>query len=85
MEDERIQIDFHYKNEDGDEYSQQSNRPIHAEFDSELDVIGMQLNSFLKQMGYYRQNEYIFMKDVSGEEYELLEEYLNEIRNNKGK
>lgn len=51
MEDERIQIDFHYKNEDGDEYSQQSNCPIHVEFDSELDVIGMQLNSFFETNG----------------------------------
>lgn len=46
-----------------------------------IDVIGEQLNVFLKQCGYARKNDYILMKDLTEKEYYKLADYLDELRN----
>lgn len=54
---------------------------FHILEETDLDVIGRQLNIFLKQCGYIRRNDYIFMKDITEEEYDALDDYLSEYRN----
>lgn len=48
--------------------------------DDTLFDIGEQFNTFLKQIGYMRQNDYIFMEDVSEEEYRFLHAMLKRYR-----
>jgi len=38
---------------------------------------------FLKQCGYVRKNDFIFMEDITEEEYEALAVYLDELRSGK--
>lgn len=51
--------------------------------ESELDVIGRQLNAFLKQSGYARNNDYILMEDLTEEEQDELIYRLDEYRSGK--
>jgi hypothetical protein len=51
--------------------------------ESELDVIGRQLNAFLKQSGYARNNDYILMEDLTEEEQDELICRLDEYRSGK--
>lgn len=52
--------------------------------ETDVDVIGRQLNVFLKQCGYVRKYDNIFMEDVSDEEYDALADYLEELRSVNG-
>ena len=77
----KITISFGLVDENGDRYSQESTFEIFYDLgDSALDAIGRKFNSFLKQCGYCRANENIFMRDITDEEYEALEDYLTELR-----
>lgn len=49
----------------------------------ELDIIGTQLNAFLRQAGYYRPNECMFMTDLTEDEVGALEDYLGKYREEK--
>ena len=51
--------------------------------ESELDIIGRQLNAFLKQSGYARNNDYILMEDLTEEEQDELIYRLDEYRSGK--
>lgn len=74
-------IGFFLTDEFGNKYSQESTvDPTRELGETDLDVIGEQLNIFLKQCGYYRANNYIFMEDVTGEELAELAYCLDEMR-----
>lgn len=49
--------------------------------DETLFDIGEQLNTFLKQIGYVRPNDYILMEDVTEEEHRFLQAMLRRYRN----
>lgn len=69
------------KDTNGGEYTQEST--VEVFFDQgedELQVIGRQLNCFLRQVGYFRHNDYILMEDLTEDEYEAVEEFLGEFR-----
>ena len=51
--------------------------------ETDIDFIGDQLNIFLKQCGYARKNDHIFMEDVTEEEWVALADYLEELRRSK--
>lgn len=51
--------------------------------EDELNIIGAQLNAFLKQAGYYRPNECMLMTDLTEDEVWALEDYLREYREEK--
>ena len=78
---DKITIGFYLSSEDGGEYESKSTMEV---FDSlgetEISVIGEQLNSFLRQCGYIRDNPLIFMEDVTEDEYDFLDEQLREYR-----
>ena len=78
----KIRIRFELTDEGGNNYiSESSVEVFHSLGDTELDTIGEQLNVFLRQCGYVRKNDNIFMEDVTDEEYEALADYLAELRN----
>ena len=50
-----------------------------------VNQIGDQFSAFLSQAGFYRPFGHIFMRDVTEEEDELLDAYLEEIRSKNKK
>ena len=79
--DGKLTIGFHLESEFGDKFSSQSALEVFTELgETDLNVIGRQLNSFLKQCGYARNNDNIFMEDITEEEYQALADYLEELR-----
>ena len=42
--------------------------------------LGEYFNTFLKQIGYIRNNDLLFMEDITEEEYDALQSYLEEYR-----
>ena len=77
----KITIGFTFENEFEDRFSASTTADTLGSFgESDVGFIGRQLNTFLKQCGYLRDNEYIFMEDVTEEEMAALESYLTELR-----
>lgn len=84
MDNNKITIGFHFENEFGDSYDNTSKVEVYTDLgDTELSVIGEQLNAFLIQIGYVRKNGNIFMEDLNDEEYDAVTEFLAEYRKNK--
>jgi len=80
----KLTIAFRLENEFGEKYSQDSTLNILTNFgDTELRMIGRQLNAFLNQCGYIRCNENILMQDITDEEYEALADFLEDLREEK--
>lgn len=85
MEDERITIKFELTDEVNHHYQAESTMATASSLGyNALDIIGEQLNNFLRQCGYIRKNNNIFMEDITDEEYDALAGYLSEIRSEKG-
>lgn len=84
MEENKIKIKFELTDENGNNFINDSTVEVfHSLGETDLDVIGTQLNTFLKQCGYVRKNDYIFMEDITEEEYDVLADCLHELRNRK--
>ena len=84
FESNRITIGFHYVDTLGNTYDSSSTVEVFFDLgESELDVIGRQLNAFLKQSGYARNNDYILMEDLTEEEQDELIYRLDEYRSGK--
>ena len=78
----RIQLSFGYSDEDTkNTYTASSDFEVYSEFETPLEAIGRQLNAFLRQVGYFRANDNIFMEDITDDEYEFLDNCLSEYRN----
>ena len=79
-----VTIGFSYEDELGNKYEAKSNFEVFIDLgENMLEEIGKKFNVFLSQISYIRENEYIFMEDITGEEYEALEKYLAEFREQK--
>ena len=79
---DKIRIRFELTDEYGNNFVSESTTEVFTDQgDSDVTVIGDQLNVFLKQCGYYRKNDHIFMEDITEEEYDKLTEYLYMLRN----
>lgn len=77
----KLTIGFELTDEFGNHYKSESAAEIFESLgETDLDFIGEQLNVFLKQCGYSRKNNYIFMEDITEDEYIALDEYLSELR-----
>ena len=84
MDNQKFRIKFELTDEFGNDYVNESRVDVcRVCGERELDVIVEQLNVFLKQCGYVRDNDYIFMEDITEEEYEALAVYLDELRSGK--
>lgn len=86
INENQITIGFRMKDTNGGEYTQEST--VEVFFDQgedELQVIGRQLNCFLRQVGYFRHNDYILMEDLTEDEYEAAEEFLGEFRKERNR
>ena len=83
MDEPMFTIEFRLIDENGYEYSSSSKVPIFESLgETSLDVIGEQLNIFLKQCGYHRKNDNILMEDLSDEEYVAVTDFLDDYRSN---
>lgn len=79
--DGKITVGFSFENEFGDKFSQSSTFEIAYDCgENDGDKLGTQFNNFLRQCGYFRKNDYIFMEDVTEEERDALSQYLYELR-----
>ena len=59
---DKLTIGFNLETEFGDKYSQYSTMSVCYDLgDTDLSVIGDQLNCFLKQCGYIRSNDHMLM------------------------
>ncbi len=84
MENNKITIGFHFEDEFGDSYDSTSKVEVRTDIgDTELSVIGEQLNAFLSQAGYIRKNGNIFMEDLSDDEYDAVAGFLALYRETK--
>lgn len=85
MEDNKITIRFELTDEFKNHYAAESTVEVFESFgETEIDAIGEQLNIFLRQCGYIRKNDCIFMEDITEEEYDALASYLNTMRDKEG-
>lgn len=81
MEEPRIKIGFTLTDHFGNEYSATSNVEVFESLgERDLDVIGEQLNTFLRQIGYIRSRDCMLMEDLTEEEHDALLDYLDELR-----
>lgn len=77
----KLTISFGLVDEFGNEYSATSKTETFEDIGmGDTEIIGKQLNIFLRQCGYVRKNDYIFMEDVNEEEYRAIIEFLSEYR-----
>lgn len=77
----KLTIGFRLEDENGGRYTQNSTFEVFAELgETNLEAIGRQLNCFLKQCGYARKNDLIFMEDITEDEYDELLDCLCDIR-----
>lgn len=78
---DKITVEFAYTNEFGDNYEAKSTfMPTDA---GELEDLGGAFNNFLRQLGFIRKNEHILMKDLTEDELDAVEEFLNDLREEK--
>lgn len=81
--DGRIVIGFHYIDELGNEYSQETKCESFPDYGYDnLDVMGEQLDAFLSQCGFIRKG-YILMESLTEDEVTELTCYLAEYRTQK--
>ena len=77
----KITVGFQYVDTFGNTYNSQTTVEVFYSLgETELDVIGRQMNTFLKQCGYSRSKDLLFMEDVDEEEYDALISFLSEYR-----
>lgn len=77
-----ITIGFELIDDDGRKYSAHSSFPVYDA--SILNELGEQFNTFLKQAGFVRTNDYLLMMDVTEEERARLEHFLMVLRGTQG-
>lgn len=81
MDNQKFRIKFELTDVYGNDYISESRVDVRYDYgERELDVIGAHLNVFLKQCGYVRNNDLIFMEDITEDEYDALAVYLEELR-----
>lgn len=81
---DQIVIKFELEHYIGESYKAESTLTISPEFgDTEIGLMGNQFNIFLKQCGYNRERDYLFMEDVTEEERDALSEFLEIYRAGK--
>lgn len=84
-ESNRITVGFHFVDTLGNTYNSDSTVEVFYSLDeNELDVIGRQLNAFLRQCGYYRDKDLIFMEAIDEEEYDAIASFLAQRREGSG-
>lgn len=77
----KITIGFNFEDEFGNKFSSSTTSETFPDLgESEVDFIGEQLNIFLRQCGYYRKNNLIFMEDITEEEWCAINDYLTDFR-----
>ena len=77
----KITMGFTLADEFGNTYKSLSILDLNAyETNSPLDLLGMQFNTFLKQCGYSRTNDWLLMEDLTEDEVYALSDYLDELR-----
>lgn len=82
----RNRIRFEFTDESGNEFINESTIEIFYSLgETVLDTIGERLNIFLKQCGFPRERPYLFMRDITAEEYDALEFFLDDLRGKNSK
>lgn len=79
MERENSTIGFEYTNSFGSHFTQSSDIGLFSD-PNEIYEIGEKLNLFLRQIGYPRRNDYIFMEDLTEEELQAVGDFLWDYR-----
>lgn len=79
----RISIGFSFTDTYGNSYTANTETEVITDVENEIDIIGEQLNAFLAQCGYIRNNGFMLMNDLTKEEVGLLTDYLDKIRNKR--
>ena len=74
----KLRIAFRYER-DGESCYSDSTIEI-CPGDTEIDAIGDQLNAFLSQIGYVRENPCMFLEDVTDDERDALARFLIDYR-----
>lgn len=81
MEECKIRVKFELNDELKNYYSAESAFEVYEDIgDTVLDEIGKQFNIFLRQAGYVRPNDCLFMESITEEEYDAIEDFLKEYR-----
>jgi len=75
----KVTIGFEYTNEFGDHHEAKSTFTL-SEEGGELQDMGNAFNNFLRQVGFIRRNDYMLMADLTEEELEAAESFLDDLR-----
>lgn len=84
MSENDINIRFELTDGFGNRFVQESQFEVFPDMgETVINCIGEKLNVFLKQAGFSRKNDNIFMEDINDIEYEALSDYLCFLREDK--
>ena len=79
-----ITVGFKFVDEFNNAHTAESTVEVFPDLgESDLDIIGRQLNAFLIQVGFVRHRDTIFMEDVTDEEYDFLAQAIEDYRESK--
>lgn len=80
-DNKEISIRFSADIRDGGYYEARSDFDVFYDLgENQLIEIGKAFNTFLKQCTFGRKNDYLFMEDVSEDEYDFLQNALERYR-----
>lgn len=82
--DTRETIKLYYRNEFGSEYEMSRTAETYSEYGTDtIFTFATMINLFLRQVGYVRYDkDMVFLESVTEDEYELLRDYLQDMREN---
>lgn len=80
----KIKIGFSYTDQFGNHCDTKIEKEVgYGIHETSLDALFKSFNTFLKQCGFVRENDYILTEDITEEEYDLLYTYLYKLRRRK--
>lgn len=80
-ENEKMTIEFSHTDRHDNKYHLCTTAETYPDLgETDLDFFGDQFNVFLRQCGYIRHHDHIFMSDVTEEEREALADFLEDLR-----
>lgn len=83
-ESNKVTVGFHFVDTFNNTFDSSTTAEVFYSLgDSEMDLIGRQLNIFLKQCGYIRSKDLIFMDAIDEDEYDAIASFLAEYREGK--
>ena len=79
--DGRVSLRLEFTNEFGSNFVQETTRKVNYDVgETEMLFFGEYINNFLRQIGYFRSNDYMLMEDLTEDELDAVTDFLIDYR-----